>query len=250
MSEGRRRQVTKAGVCDEHGVPLYSAEDIENKADSFLALFDEERLDKPGPTALAAIAERLIEDFNIAIDLEADLGGTAGTRHKVVGKFIFKPRTILVDRWLRRGTPRFNFTFAHEIGHLVLHRNLKLKKCNPGEISDTLRDMRTGKKILRTPRDWIEWQANRFAAGLLMPRASFRTAIVKKQQEMGIKRRIGQIYVDSPSHMRDYLLMVDYLRSTYEVSRSAIDNRLSNLNLLIDRRERNTSHISELLRSD
>jgi Zn-dependent peptidase ImmA (M78 family) len=251
MSKESKEDNSSPTIYDEHGVPVYNPQDIENKADAFLALFDKERLENAGPTPLGTVAQRLSRDYNIAINLEADLGEAEEGAHKVVGKFIFKPKAILVDRTLQDDTPRFNFTFAHEIGHLVLHRHLKLKKdFDPNEISDTERDLVTGKKRLKTPRDWIEWQANRFGAALLMPRTTFTTAIVHKQQDMGIKRNIGLIYLHNRFHMRDYIIIVDHLQSMYQASKSAVQNRLTDLHLVIDRRHQNTKHISELLRSD
>lgn len=52
---------------------------------------------------------------------------------------------------------RQRFTIAHELGHFILHTQ-----------KDTFVDYRDNKKeIMRTPK---EWQANMFAAALLMPR--------------------------------------------------------------------------------
>jgi len=65
---------------------------------------------------------------------------------------------------LRRGTPRAVFTVAHEIGHAVLH---------PAELFDRALapDPRAMQRVIPTHQLYkdTEWQANGFAAALLMP---------------------------------------------------------------------------------
>lgn len=58
-------------------------------------------------------------------------------------------------------TARQAFTIAHELGHFYLHTDRKL----PGEAS-----------FARCGSDRQEWEANWFAAELLMPEAEFRAA--------------------------------------------------------------------------
>jgi len=237
---------------DKDGVPRYSAQDIEKKGEEFLTLFDEGILEKPGPTPFGAIAKRLKEEYGIVIDFDTDLGFIKSGADKIIGKFLFKPRSILIDNSLLNDIPRFNFTFAHEIGHLVLHRKLKLKAdFDPHEISDTKRDLITGKKILRSPRDRIEWQANKFASSILLPRLTVIDAVIEKQQEMDIRKNTGLIYLEDKYYSRrNYQSVVDSLRQVYQASKTAIEYRLKDLGILIDRRDQNTRHISELLRSD
>lgn len=59
---------------------------------------------------------------------------------------------------------RNRFTIAHEIGHYVLHSN-------------------QGKKQMKANRDGtgrLEWEANWFAAGLLMPATQFKSLATKE----------------------------------------------------------------------
>jgi hypothetical protein len=68
------------------------------------------------------------------------------------------------DELLRNG-PRAVFTLAHEIGHAVLHtEELVDRALNPPDLSAMNRAQPTHKPYLDT-----EWQANGFAAALLMP---------------------------------------------------------------------------------
>ena len=63
-----------------------------------------------------------------AIDCEyfdADLGTSEGGR-KILGRFYISTRTVVIDASLEVDSPRWRFTVAHEIGHLVLHRSMRL----------------------------------------------------------------------------------------------------------------------------
>lgn len=236
---------------DKNGVPICSPQYLENKAEEVLCFFDKSVVEMPQATPLREISERLEKDFKIKIDFNAELGLKTEGEHKVVGKFIFKPRAILIDCSLQEDTEVFNFTLAHEIGHLVLHRNLKIEKSDSNEISDTKIDLVTGKKNFTTARDWIEWQANRFAECLLMPCETVRSLVVEKQKEMGIERNIGLIYLDDQvCNIKAYLTIRECLQNVYQVSKSVVEYRLSNLTILIDKRGINISHISELLRRE
>lgn len=250
MPLGReQKKRPKRPRCDKYGVPEYSTQDLENRAEEVLKFFGCD-LDRPCATPIDAVIKRLSKEFAVRVDIQADLGTKDG--HKILGRFAFESRTILVDRSLQNDIHRLYFTFAHELGHLVLHRNLKLKgDWDPTAITDVERDLVTGKKVLSTPRDWIEWQANSFAAGFLMPRATVRQAVVQAQVKIGIVGHIGLVYLDKQAcNMRDFLLTLEHLMSVYSVSRAAAKCRLADLRILIDSRLQDVKHVSQLLRSE
>ena len=101
------------------------------------------------------------------------------------------PNTILVDKGLYdpHYEHMFRFTFAHEVGHALLHRkfcadldNMKAyaEQGSIRAIQDTReRFAHTDKYRLQTERDWLEWQANAFASAILMP-----VSLVDKVAEM------------------------------------------------------------------
>lgn len=93
---------------------------------------------------------------------------------------------------------RDNFTIAHELGHFVLHYVLRRTELE-GELPLRFARYGTGE---------MEWQANRFAAALLMPKAAFEADFIK----------LG----------RDVVL----LAGRYGVSGSAAENRCKSLKLL------------------
>ena len=68
-----------------------------------------------------------------------------------------------------RGDPRARYTFAHEFGHCVLHK-AQLKAMNQSRTNAPRLYCRDELKPYLDP----EWQANKFAAALLMPRPAVR----------------------------------------------------------------------------
>ncbi len=145
------------------------------------------------------------------------------------------------------------FILAHEYGHLVLHRKVDPVRSGyaTSTIGDTEQDFVTGKKILSTPRDWIEWQANRFASAILMPRATFSDALIDFHKEQGIRRNVGIVVVNGtlPSQS-DFAHVVGQLSDVYGVNRTTIECRMRDLELLQDHRIAPTSHISELFKEE
>jgi IrrE N-terminal-like domain len=73
------------------------------------------------------------------------------------------PRDFQISLSPLSGDRRSRFTIAHELGHYILHA-------------------RAGKKPLYIRRDGsgpVEWEANWFAAGFLMPEDVFRTRVAE-----------------------------------------------------------------------
>jgi len=98
----------------------------------------------------------------------------------ILGGYNPRDNVIYLSRHLRGELkPMHNFTVSHEIGHLMLHRNLYLKQAMQLELAfEAMPD----KKIICTRQNIasevvsnsLEWQANFFAACLLMPSASIK----------------------------------------------------------------------------
>jgi len=235
---------TKQGA----GIPRLSSNEIELKAEEVIRFFCERVLDSAQPTPVREFVVETKRRFGVEFRDDLDLGQGASGR-KYLGQFRIKPRGIFVDVSLK-GSDRVPFVLAHEFGHLVLHRRIDPLKSgySTSSIDDTEMDFVTGKKILRTPRDWIEWQANRFASALLMPRATFSSALINHQKSQDLKRNIGIVYVDAtaPSR-RDLDLTLAHLGSIYRVNRTNVECRLRDLELLQDHRNASTQHISQLL---
>lgn len=74
----------------------------------------------------------------------------------------------------RRDAPprRRRFTIGHELGHFLIPTHQGTQTCSLGDLLETLRDTAYRRK---------EWEANQFAAGLLMPKPLF----VKDMEALG-----------------------------------------------------------------
>ena len=241
-------------MSKNNNYPRLSAKDIELKAEEVITYFDQnylkyEILKEPKPTPLLRITEIMQNNYGIFFDFKKDLGISKGG-NKILGVFTFKPKKIFVDCSLQ-GNERFPFVLGHELGHLVFHRNLKVDMDEYNTITDTERDFATGKKRLKTLRDWLEYQANRFSSAILLPRATVTEAILKTQIGLGIKRNLGKVYLNNQMHSkRDFDLVLNRLAVIYQVSKTNVECRLKDLEILIDHRNIDTSHISALLKEE
>ena len=146
-------------------VPWLAKEAISRKAGIVIADYEAEagrRIAPPIPI------EELIEfGLKLALVFE-DLRGKLGLPD-VLGATYAEFRTISADLSLDRpeGEGRLSFTLAHEAGHWVMHRRFIKRAHRPGRsIFCRTRDARTT----------IEWQADYFAACLLMPGSFVRAA--------------------------------------------------------------------------
>ena len=91
-----------------------------------------------------------------------------------------------------------------------------------------------GPRELKSANDWLEWQANAFAAFLLMPEKAFKIALVRSQKLAGINRFLGRIYAGREGWRgKDLYDVVENIRSLYGVSHSVIRFHLSTLDLFI-----------------
>lgn len=139
--------------------------------------------------------------------------------------------------------PRFRFTVAHELGHVCLH--FPLVPLLNGQINLLDSDYYQAQPIVlcresgqedkearyeRTNYDWLEWQANVFAANLLMPEP-----LIRKHFEMCIE----QIGTDTSS-WQDFNFYsnkqrcITAMKSHYKVSYQSMEIRVNKLGLFDD----------------
>jgi Zn-dependent peptidase ImmA (M78 family) len=223
--------------------------DIEVKAEVVIEYYDKNVLHKPQFTPLMAIIKKLKDEFKIIFDFKNEIG-TSLNGKKILGKFIFKPRSILVDKSIINDI-RFPFVLAHELGHLVLHRKISLPKNEYDNFIDTEYDLISGRKILLSIRDWIEWQANQFASAILMPQTTLLKSIISIQKKIGIGKSLGNVYLDNTNYsQRDFKRIIGELEIIFHVNKTNIEYRMNDLGILIDRRSKNIKHMSELLKEE
>ena len=224
-------------------------EDIDTKVEEVVLHFNPQALNRLR-SPIYEVVTGLKEVYHVPFHFDQDLGYSARGK-KILGRFDYQPRQILIDKILPSDSPRFRWTLAHEVGHFVLHRKL-----NPRMISrDTpqLVDTREELRFIRTARwselAWVEWQANQFASGLLLPRAIVFTAVFEVQRQLNIPRP-GSIYLDDqPWNVRDYISILRHVAGKLSVSRTVLRIRLLNLGILTDARRSSRDHVQGALRA-
>ena len=214
-----------------NGIPILSVREIETIADELLQKYCPGVLRKSSMTPVVEIIRHLGERTGLAFVMD-DLSfqGTA----KILGKVNFRRKVLYLDVSLENELKAaFRFTAAHEIGHWVLHRynykNWKLEM--DGSLQD---DDRTLCRLEnRTQSDWLEFQANVFAASLVTPREMFIVALKQIQQKMGINKNVGRIFLsNAPSSRRDYETIVSEISQIFHVSRGSVRVRMKTLHLI------------------
>ena len=149
-------------------VPWMAKESIAANASDLINSFQAEagcRVAPPVP--VEEILERHLQLRLCYEDLEETLGIP-----DVLGATYVTARKICVNERLFEdsGEGRLVFTAAHEVGHWVLHRRFA------DEQRRTLRQAETIVCRSRDAKEPIEWQADYFAACLLMPEQPLRDA--------------------------------------------------------------------------
>jgi Zn-dependent peptidase ImmA (M78 family) len=158
----------------------------------------------------------------------------------VLGATWFEEKCIRIDSSLEKKEGRLSFTMAHEVGHWWMHRpiyemekvTLQLFPCAEGQTPTPAVVCRSiGKK---PP---VEWQADQFAAMLLMPSFLMRPSVKKLQPQ-------GPLVVESLLKNSDDVTSNFNLRSVAKqviedagfsnVSIDAMSYRLVDLNLVVD----------------
>lgn len=232
------------------GTPIFTVQEVETIAHELLEAHCPAVLTTPGITPVAEIIKRLHERTGLMFAME-DLGykGTA----KILGKVSFHLKTLYLDVSLEaERKAAFRFTAAHEIGHWVLHRyNYKNWKLDDEQAdADGMDDDESSLCRLerRTPKDWLEFQANVFAASLIMPRPTFIAALIKTQKAMGITKNIGRIYLsDAEYSKRDFQTLVTHLNHTFDVSKESVRVRVKTLKLLEDETAKHSKHVGKVI---
>ena len=224
------------------GARRWTAEYIERRAEGALRHFLPATLTRPTDTPVLQLALAVKSAVGVDFVFDQPLGRNARGQH-ILGACQFSPRlAVFIDPSLASdpSRPRFRFALAHELGHLSLHRKLSLDftslDATQARIDDGRHDMRIGRKRLESTRDLLEWQANRYAAALLMPAATFAVGLRDVQESIGV-RRLGHMFVDDqPDNVAIFRKTLDSLAALYRTSATAARIRLEQLDLLTDNR--------------
>jgi Zn-dependent peptidase ImmA (M78 family) len=213
-----------------------SRDELERRTTELLARCVLGCLSEPRFTPVAEITLLECQRLAATIVLDADLGLNAAGQRILGSCKITAPYMIRISRELDANGPRFRFTLAHELGHLELHRDLELEDVGiqGGDIEDGRGDLFQGRREVHTQRQWLEWQANNFAAALLLPNKMLRRALITRQVQLD-HRKPGMIYLDhQPANRIAAHQLIRELAHKFDTSKTTLIYRMKALGLLVE----------------
>jgi Zn-dependent peptidase ImmA (M78 family) len=196
--------------------PILSYEDVNGRVEQFL------KNQHPKGTLPIPIEE--IVDLNLRLNIFPFPGLQ---RDFDIDGFISNDlTTIYVDEVIYSKRPaRYHFTLAHEVGHLVLHRDL-IEAIHPKSVTDWQNFI---SNVDKETYDWLEWQAYSFAGLLLVPRNSLKKHF--RRQLHALKDKIDLVKSKGlpPDSYREYLIdsIAHRLIRAYDVSIDVLTRRIS-----------------------
>lgn len=192
---------------DRNGVPIVSAAALDKHAENIIDDYKSGLLKTPQHINIELFAEQYakanLRICPIVID-RSILGmtifneGIVPVYERGLGMIGIRvpKRTILVEEGLINPIKpgRFNFTVAHEAaGHLLCHDKVNLPTgfiCRQEKSGCMFTcyhaDFPEWKRSVRTPEQWLEWQADYMAGAILMPAKTVRMAIDRILWNFGV----------------------------------------------------------------
>ncbi len=171
------------------------------------------------------VSETMKDAYNATFSYDTDLP------INVLGKIEFSPLKIYITKSLKSDKNRWRFTFAHEIGHLVLHNQILKKYLDAKLDKDETISLIQSDSFSNNKR--LEIQANKFASYLLLPKEPLLYCVSKFFAKNNISK--GYLFLDNqPVNQRLVMGFLRELQDTFGVSMEVAKYRLKNLNLLKD----------------
>lgn len=225
--------MTRGAAAGRRRVPFLPEPHIEREAQFLLDAWAAKGHAISAPVPIGEIVELHLGLTFVVEDLAARFGTTG-----VFGAIWFNENTIRVDSSLDPSIHpqmlgRFNFTLAHEVGHWVLHRAHLRNDENAAALfgpgAEPAFVCRSGD---RSPE---EWQADKFASCLLMPRADV-LALWSELRPDGCEIAIADIVaaaggLDAEAAIQRFCRP---LAERFEVSAQAMGIRLRDVGLIVN----------------
>ena len=153
----------------------------------------------------------------------------------LLGGTLIDQKTIEINENLSDHEGRMNFTAAHEVGHIILHVPFYNEK-HGKDVSEHKIISRKDGGFEGTKKEPEEWQADKFAAFLLMPSVLVKKAFHKNYNKpVNVRRKsILQIIFPKPAFVKGYRIAEEVIRSGKfdNVSKMAMLNRLIGMRLV------------------
>ncbi|SVB07958.1 uncharacterized protein METZ01_LOCUS160812 [marine metagenome] len=153
----------------------------------------------------------------------------------LLGGTLIDQKTIEINENLIDHEGRMHFTAAHEVGHIVLHVPFYNEK-HGKDVSEHKIISRKDCGFEGTKKEPEEWQADKFAAYLLMPSALIKKAFYNNyNRPVNVRRKsILQIFFPKPAFVKGYRIAEEVIRDGKfdNVSKMAMLNRLIGMRLV------------------
>jgi Zn-dependent peptidase ImmA (M78 family) len=213
------------GLKKVSGLRVLSANQIEELAANILKQFNY--------TENAIEVNHFIEQLKAKYELDFDFTKNLETvkGKKILGFYDINKKVILIDNSII-GTTKLPFVLGHELGHYFLHSDLRVNQELYNDFEDSHYDIATDTNKLVNDKNWIEWQANRFAVSLLLPNKLFLAHFLAFRKYIGISRP-HHIYLDDQNiNQQDYYKTIDYLADYFKTSKTSVKYRIEDLELI------------------
>lgn len=225
----------------ETGRPILSAKAIQTYSEQLLGQYFPRCLSEVSTLPTQELIELMRREDDLKI-LQADLGRVGAW--KIRGRTRFAEKTILLDQSLFTGefVKSLRFVLCHEIGHWLLHRHRPMLLDSVNEYIRDLEDDETAdeprhnSRLLVSTREWVEWQANYFAACLLMPKAPLAAAMLRMRKTIFQTERLKPIIFcnGTASGIQDSDLQLGNLANTFLVSKTSVKYRLTEMGMYLE----------------
>lgn len=236
-----------------NGMYIISSRDFDDIATNVLKEYMPNVLEYPQPVNIDHLAtECLFLDVKYGhISINGSiLGLIAFSDTEIPGlDIMYRPTTfqlpegtMMIDSSLSgfENRPRARFTKAHECGHWVCHRSYHSPTNQPYEFRKAGRNdfvaCRTDNierykyKAQKTDDDWEEWQADHFAAAVLMPVQTFEPYARQAIRSAGVTRG----YLVKGQNKAQAYEAIEDVSERFIVSKRAAQIRMQQLGLIID----------------
>lgn len=161
---------------DADGVPVLSADDVECIATEVLRGHNAHLLRVPCSVSISRLVGEYSAGDHLSVVFESLSDSPTGP---LAGAYRFVPPTIVLAEELASDRPRLRAALAHEFAHFLLHRNLRVR-WDAYTIRDNEEHIHGDAD--RPAHRWMEWQARRLGAALLIPSHTLAEAIKDEHQ--------------------------------------------------------------------
>ncbi len=230
LIQGSLHQPQKNSLSDEEmsGIQHLSSSIIEDVATKMVEDIDNSILPNFKAIDSFALLEYVKKTYGLEVISDEPIPSKKGA--KLNGYCDMGNKRIYLDKEV--GVGQYLFVCAHEIAHYLLHSKVKFSQELYDGLLDSQYDHKTKRYTLSNDKNWLEWQANQFAAALIMPKRCILGRLIIWQKKHGM-RNLGKVWLDSqPCNILDFQMMITQLAYHFKVSRQILEYRMADLGII------------------